>query len=95
MLILKVSLKKKKNVGLQLEEQAMLLAVVIGLQIVLYQMRSIYLENKQIVFRNPYFNRPWQHVLEPLYGYLLLALKLYKNPDVYSEAWNFGSKKIH
>ena len=51
------------------------------------------LKNKQIVIRNPKFNRPWQHVLEPLNGYLILGYKLYKNPDVYSEAWNFGSKK--
>ena len=50
-------------------------------------------KNKTIFLRNPYFNRPWQHVLEPLYGYLILAQKLYKNPLKYSGAWNFGSKK--
>lgn len=51
------------------------------------------IKNKSIYLRNPYFNRPWQHVLEPLYGYLILAERLYKNPNKYSGAWNFGSKK--
>ena len=50
-------------------------------------------DDKSIFLRNPYFKRPWQHVLEPLYGYLLLALKLYKNPNKFSGPWNFGSKK--
>ena len=49
--------------------------------------------NKKIRLRNPNFNRPWQHVLEPLNGYLMLAEKLYKNPNKYSGGWNFGSKK--
>ena len=48
---------------------------------------------KIINIRNPNFNRPWQHVLEPLNGYLILAYKLYKRPKVFSQAWNFGSKK--
>jgi len=39
--------------------------------------------------RNPHAIRPWQHVLEPLGGYLLLAQKLAENPEL-SEAWNFG-----
>ncbi len=51
------------------------------------------IKNKSIYLRNPYFNRPWQHVLEPLYGYLILGEKLYKKPQTYSGAWNFGSKK--
>ena len=46
--------------------------------------------NKPIVIRNPHATRPWQHVLEPLSGYLLLAMKLYQDPDNYSGAWNFG-----
>ena len=54
--------------------------------------RSIIL-NKTIILRNPYFNRPWQHVLEPLYGYLILAKKLYEKPSKFSSAWNFGSEK--
>ena len=49
------------------------------------------LENKQIIkVRNPNAIRPWQHVLEPLYGYLLLGSKLYNNPLLYSDAFNFG-----
>ena len=46
--------------------------------------------NKPIEIRNPYAIRPWQHVLEPLSGYLLLALKMYKEPGKFSGAWNFG-----
>ena len=48
---------------------------------------------KKIVLRNPNFNRPWQHVLDPLYGYLILAAKLYKEPKKYSGPWNFGTEK--
>jgi CDP-glucose 4,6-dehydratase len=40
--------------------------------------------------RNPGATRPWQHVLEPLSGYLLLASKLYQNPKKWEGAWNFG-----
>lgn len=50
------------------------------------------IRNKSIIIRNPNFNRPWQHVLEPLKGYLILAIKQYKNPLKYSSAWNFGTK---
>ncbi len=47
--------------------------------------------NKTIVtLRNPNSTRPWQHVLEPLSGYLLLAEKLYASPKQYAEGWNFG-----
>ncbi|MFH1618765.1 MAG: CDP-glucose 4,6-dehydratase [bacterium] len=48
------------------------------------------LKGKTIIVRNPSAVRPWQHVLEPLSGYLALAEKLYKAPAHYSEAWNFG-----
>mgnify|MGYP001173133534 FL=1 len=51
------------------------------------------IKNKQIYIRNPNFNRPWQHVLEPLYGYLILGKRLFKNPKLYSGAWNFGTSK--
>ena len=51
------------------------------------------IQNKSIYIRNPNFNRPWQHVLEPLYGYLTLGEKLYKKPKKYSGPWNFGTKK--
>tara|TARA_A100001015_G_scaffold297870_1_gene379883 strand:+ start:3803 stop:4873 length:1071 start_codon:yes stop_codon:yes gene_type:complete len=47
---------------------------------------------KEIIIRNPNYNRPWQHVLEPLKGYLILALKQYVNPQKYASAWNFGTK---
>lgn len=43
-----------------------------------------------IFLRNPHATRPWQHVLEPLSGYLLLASKLYVEPEKWSGAWNFG-----
>tara|TARA_A100001015_G_scaffold224785_1_gene253591 strand:- start:6775 stop:7350 length:576 start_codon:yes stop_codon:yes gene_type:complete len=49
--------------------------------------------NKKIILRNPKFNRPWQHVLEPLYGYLILAKKLFLEPKKYSGPWNFGTKQ--
>jgi len=47
-------------------------------------------ENRRILLRNPDAARPWQHVLEPLGGYLLLALKMLKKPENYNEPWNFG-----
>ena len=43
-----------------------------------------------VIIRNPNAIRPWQHVLEPLSGYLLLAQKLYEEGIAYAEAWNFG-----
>jgi CDP-glucose 4,6-dehydratase len=45
---------------------------------------------KPVVIRNPKATRPWQHVLEPLSGYLLLAEKLFSDPVRFSEGWNFG-----
>lgn len=51
------------------------------------------LVNKRtIILRNPQSIRPWQHVLEPLSGYLWLGLLLFKEPSKFSEAWNFGPK---
>lgn len=52
--------------------------------------RSI-LKGKELFIRNPKATRPWQHVLEPLAGYLLLAEKLYKNKK-FARAYNFGPK---
>lgn len=47
--------------------------------------------NQPIVLRNPHATRPWQHVLDPLSGYLMLALRLYHNPQgLNGESWNFG-----
>ena len=48
------------------------------------------LANKAIRIRNPYSIRPWQHVLEPLSGYICLAQKLYESGPDYAEGWNFG-----
>ena len=52
-------------------------------------MRSIH-SRKPILIRNPKSIRPWQYVLEPISGMLLLASKLLKNPYSYNESWNFG-----
>ena len=52
-------------------------------------MRAI-MQGKPVHIRNPHAIRPWQHVLEPLSGYLLLAQKLYQEGAVYAESWNFG-----
>lgn len=46
--------------------------------------------HQAVVIRNPMATRPWQHVLEPLSGYLVLAQKLYQEPLAYAEGWNFG-----
>jgi CDP-glucose 4,6-dehydratase len=48
------------------------------------------LKGEKVIIRNPQAIRPWQHVLEPLTGYLMLAQKLYEDGPRYSEAWNFG-----
>ena len=47
-------------------------------------------QDKEVLIRYPKAIRPWQHVLEPLYGYLLLAAKLWEDGPQYSGAWNFG-----
>lgn len=47
-------------------------------------------KSKKVIVRNPLSVRPWQHVLEPLSGYLVLAEQLYLNGEQYAEAWNFG-----
>jgi len=45
-----------------------------------------------LVVRNPKSVRPWQHVLEPLAGYLELAERLYTEGDKWAGAWNFGPR---
>jgi CDP-glucose 4,6-dehydratase len=45
-----------------------------------------------VVVRNPLATRPWQHVLEPLSGYLVLAQNLYIDGEAFAEAWNFGPR---
>lgn len=52
-------------------------------------MRAI-TEGRPVNIRNPHAIRPWQHVLEPLSGYLQLAQKLYEEGVAYAEGWNFG-----
>ena len=47
-------------------------------------------EGRPVVIRNPRAVRPWQHVLEPLSGYLLLAERLFCDGGPYAEGWNFG-----
>lgn len=47
-------------------------------------------KGESVVIRNPLATRPWQHVLEPLSGYLILAECLYQDGKHYAEAWNFG-----
>jgi CDP-glucose 4,6-dehydratase len=47
-------------------------------------------KGETVQLRNPKATRPWQHVLEPLSGYLTLASKLYKNHGLHGEAFNFG-----
>jgi len=51
------------------------------------------LAGEPIVIRNPACIRPWQHVLEPLSGYLLLAQKLVTGGARYAEGWNFGPEE--
>jgi CDP-glucose 4,6-dehydratase len=53
-------------------------------------------KGKKLVLRNPSHIRPWQHVLDPINGYLLLAMKIFFNYEKFSGPWNFGPnyKKI-
>ena len=52
------------------------------------------IKNKESVkIRNPNALRPWQHVLDPLNGYMILAEKLWEEQNKYSEGWNFGPDK--
>jgi CDP-glucose 4,6-dehydratase len=50
-------------------------------------------KNKKIFLRSPNSIRPWQHVIDPLYGYLLLLMKLYEKKNYKDYSWNFGPKK--
>ncbi|MBF6650306.1 CDP-glucose 4,6-dehydratase [Methylobacter sp. BlB1] len=51
--------------------------------------KSIF-KNEKLTLRNPHSIRPWQHVLDALFGYLILGAKLHDNPEKYSKAYNFG-----
>ena len=47
-------------------------------------------QNQPVIIRNPQATRPWQHVLEPLSGYLTLAERLCTDGQAFAEGWNFG-----
>ena len=49
-----------------------------------------FLDNKIVLIRNPKAVRPWQFVLEPISGYLMLAENLYQEGQKFAEGWNFG-----
>jgi CDP-glucose 4,6-dehydratase len=49
-------------------------------------------KGQPVQIRNPHATRPWQHVLEPLSGYLLLAEKLHEQGQAFAEGWNFGPR---
>ena len=51
---------------------------------------SAFAESRPVIIRSPHSVRPWQHVLEPLRGYLTLAEYLYNDGMSYAEGWNFG-----
>lgn len=50
-------------------------------------------ENRETVLRNPSSVRPWQHVFEPLSGYLLLGAELFRGKKEFAQGWNFGPEK--
>jgi CDP-glucose 4,6-dehydratase len=47
-------------------------------------------QGKKVEIRNPHAIRPWQHVMEPLRGYLILAEELFERGPIFAEGWNFG-----
>jgi len=55
---------------------------------------NAFIHNKSPLIRNPHAIRPWQHVLEPLSGYMNLAESLYIDGVEYAEAWNFGPSQL-
>jgi CDP-glucose 4,6-dehydratase len=57
-----------------------------------YYFRSL-LKNKKLILRSPNSIRPWQHVLDPLNGYLLLLMRLYKKQNLTNSSFNFGPRK--
>jgi len=48
--------------------------------------------SQPLMIRNPLSTRPWQHVLEPLSGYLMLAQALYREGSSFASGWNFGPR---
>jgi len=55
--------------------------------------RSLFEKNEPVALRNPVAIRPWQHVLDPLFGYLILAKRLYDGDRRSVGAWNFAPEK--
>ena len=51
-----------------------------------------FVANKPLMIRNPLATRPWQHVLEPLSGYLILAQALFEQGTAFACGWNFGPR---
>lgn len=51
------------------------------------------IKGKDVLLRNPCAVRPWQHVLDPLWGYFMLARRLYTDGPQFASAWNFGPEK--
>ncbi len=56
-------------------------------------MRAVFERKEEVVLRNPFAIRPWQHVLDPLFGYLLLSKRLYEGDKGAVGAWNFAPAK--
>jgi len=50
--------------------------------------------NTEVIIRRPNATRPWQHVLEPLSGYLMVGEKLLMGDQKFAEAWNFGPDEV-
>jgi CDP-glucose 4,6-dehydratase len=53
-----------------------------------------FMEDNELLIRNPSATRPWQHVLEPLSGYILLCQQLINDPSGHTGSWNFGANDI-
>ena len=49
-----------------------------------------FIQNRPVMVRNPRATRPWQHVLEPLAGYIVLCQQLIQAPEAFACGWNFG-----
>ena len=54
---------------------------------------NAFIKNNKLIIRYPNSIRPFQHVLEPIFGYMLLAENLYKKGAIFAQAWNFGPTK--
>ena len=70
----------------------MSLVGVIGLREDYTRLYKKLVKRKKVIIRNANSTRPWQHVLEVIFGYLTLAANLDKNKKLHGEAFNFGPK---